>query len=170
MIDRLHRIDWSQLYPPFVDRVRAMLGACEARGAIYVATCGDRSWEAQDALYARGRTVPPIGAGHIVTKARGGQSPHNFKGAADFARHAGDTYDGKLIPDYADSAYEILADEAERLGLEPGLRWQSFQDAPHVQLPIKRWGYSWAQLADIYRSGGAEALFAEYDKHMATGA
>ncbi len=33
-----------------------------------------RSFEEQNKLYAQGRTVP----GQVVTKARGGQSPHNY--------------------------------------------------------------------------------------------
>lgn len=165
--DLLGRIDTSQLYPPFLERINTMLNACAMRGALYVATCGNRDWASQDALYARGRTAPPLGDGHIVTKARGGQSAHNFEGAIDFARHRGVAYAGKLDPDYADAAYEILAEEAERVGLESGLRWPgNFKDSPHVQLPVKKWGLAWSQLAAIYRSGGRAALYAEYDKHM----
>ena len=38
-----------------------------------------RTYAQQDALYAKGRTAP----GSIVTKARGGQSNHNFALAVD---------------------------------------------------------------------------------------
>lgn len=165
-LDPLGRIDTEALYQPFLELISQLLANCEARGAIYVATSGERTWEAQDALYAKGRTVEPIGPGHIVTKARGGQSPHNYAIAVDFARHKGATYSGHLDPDYRDSAYNILAEEAEKLGLEAGLHWSgNFQDAPHIQLPIKKFGYTWSHLGDIYRSGGKAALFAELDTH-----
>lgn len=168
--DLLGRIDTSVLYPPFLERVNTMLNASAQRSAIYVATCGNRDWKRQDQLYAIGRTAPPLGDSHIVTKARGGQSAHNFEGAIDFARHRGFEYVGKLDPDYADAAYVILAEEAERIGLESGLHWPgAFKDSPHVQLPVKRWGYTWSQLAAIYRAGGRAALYAEYDKHIGTG-
>jgi peptidoglycan L-alanyl-D-glutamate endopeptidase CwlK len=160
----LSRLDLSTLYKPFVAKLETLLERCVERGAIYVATCGERTWAEQDALYAKGRTVAPIGAGHIVTKAKGGQSPHNYAIAVDFCRHADSTFTGKLKPDYRDASYEILAEEAEKLGLDPGLRWK-FKDSPHIQLPVKQKGYTWAQLADIYRKGGKKALFAELDKH-----
>lgn len=162
--DQLGRIDTAALYQPFLEAINGVLSRSYARGAIYIATCGNRSFTEQDKLYALGR-INGV-SGHIVTKARGGQSPHNFKGAIDFARHRGSVYAGKLDPDYSDAAYEVLAEEAERIGLESGLRWpRPFVDSPHVQLPIKHWGYSWAQLAAIWRAGGDAALFAEYDKH-----
>lgn len=161
------RVDTSALYQPFLMTVNGVLNNCYRRGAIYVATCADRSFPKQDALYAIGRTVPPIGKDHIVTKAKGGQSPHNFKAAEDFARHKGSTYAGKLDPDYDDDAYRILAEEATAAGLDAGYYWpEPFKDAQHIALPIKRWGYSWAQLAEIWRRGGDAALFAEYDKHF----
>lgn len=40
-------------------------------------TCTFRSNEEQNALYAQGRSVGKLGS--IVTNARAGQSPHNFK-------------------------------------------------------------------------------------------
>jgi peptidoglycan L-alanyl-D-glutamate endopeptidase CwlK len=42
-------------------------------------TCTFRSHEEQNALYAQGRSTGKLGA--IVTNARAGQSPHNFKPA-----------------------------------------------------------------------------------------
>lgn len=162
MDDLLTRIASAKMYPPFVAKLRKLLEACAERGAIYVPTSGIRTYEEQDVLYARGRTAPPIGAGHVVTKARGGYSPHNFNVAADCTRHKLAEYHGKLSPDYRDSAYDVLAEEAAKLKLEPGLRWQ-FKDAPHVQLPLKAHGISWAMMREWYESGGIDRVFKELD-------
>jgi peptidoglycan L-alanyl-D-glutamate endopeptidase CwlK len=156
--DRLGRIRTDHLYQPFCERLNALITACEARSCIYVATSGLRTYEEQEALYERGRTLP----GGIVTKARGGQSPHQFYCAVDFCKHAGSTYTGKLIPDYRNSQYEVLAQEAERLGLESGLRWK-FKDSPHIQLPVKAHGLRWVDLDSAYRQGGHDAVIALLD-------
>ena len=158
--DLLGRIDTQALYQPFLEKLNALLNACADRGWIYVVTGGGRSWEAQDALYAKGRTAP----GGIVTNAKGGQSPHNFYVAVDFVRHKGDSYEGKLVPDYDDKSFAVLGEEAARLGLEWGGAWKSFKDTPHIQLPIKAKGYTWVQLAKILKKGGTAALFEELDK------
>ncbi len=163
--DLFGRLDTAALYQPFLERLSGVLEACMERGAIYVATCGERTWREQDALYAKGRSIAPIGPGHIVTKARGGQSPHNYSIAIDFCRHAGVSYDGMLKPDYRDSAYVILAEECEKVGLEAGLRWK-FKDSPHIQLPVKKLGFSWAALGDIYRREGKAGLFKALDRAL----
>ena len=160
-MELLARIDVAGLYPPFAGKLGLLLAACEARGAIFVATSGLRSYQEQDALYARGRTAP----GGVVTNARGGQSLHNFNLAVDLCRHAGPTYTGHLLPDYRDSQYEVLAEEAERLGLESGLRWKTFKDSPHIQLPYnKRHGIRLRDLDREYRKGGYPAVFAFLDQ------
>lgn len=162
----LRRVDLTVLYPPFAELLPKLVENCAKRGALYVALSGERTWEAQDALYAKGRTTPPLGSGHIVTKAKAGQSPHNYACAVDFARHSGTTFDGKLTPDFSDKANQTLAEEATKLGLESGFYW-TFKDSPHVQLPVKKMGFTWASLAEIYRKGGKAAVFAEFDKRLA---
>jgi len=163
--DLLGRIRTDQLYQPFCERLNALLNACFERGAIYVATSALRTYAEQDALYAKGRTVPPIGDGHHVTNARGGQSLHNFAIAVDFCRHAADIYDGHLKPDYRDEQYVILAEEAGKLGLESGLYWKSIKDSPHIQLPYnKRYGIKLRDLDREYRKGGYPAVFAFLDR------
>ena len=57
-----------------------------------------RSREEQDALYAKGRTVPPIGKKYTVTNAPGSSySSHHMWGTAfDFCRNDGrDAYDDR---------------------------------------------------------------------------
>jgi peptidoglycan L-alanyl-D-glutamate endopeptidase CwlK len=86
--------------------------------------CGTRTYEEQDELYAQGRTKP----GNIVTKARGGQSLHNFGIAWDIGIFSADGK--KYYPESA--AYEVVGKIAESLNLEWGGRWE-FKDEPHVQ-------------------------------------
>ena len=52
-------------------------------GLAILVSQGLRTWEEQDALYAKGRTIPPLGPEYFVTRARGGQSYHNFGLAFD---------------------------------------------------------------------------------------
>ena len=87
---------------------------------------GTRTYAMQNALYRQGRFGNP---GPIVTRARGGQSNHNFGIAWDIGIF---TAAGGYIQDGA--AY----DEAARTGmsneLEWGGDWTTFVDRPHYQL------------------------------------
>jgi peptidoglycan L-alanyl-D-glutamate endopeptidase CwlK len=155
------RIEFDDLYPPFAEKLLQLVEACEAQGAIYIATSGVRTYQEQNELYAKGRTAP----GGIVTNARGGYSPHNFHIAVDFCRHSGTSWSGKLSPNYKDSAYTILGQEAAKLGLEWGGAWTSIKDTPHIQLPIKSQGLSWSILRSWYDEGGIQNVFSELDKY-----
>lgn len=73
----------APLHPGLARRGRALLTACAQAGFEIMVTQGLRTWAAQDALYAKGRTVPPLGRRYRVTNARGGQSFHNFGLAFD---------------------------------------------------------------------------------------
>lgn len=85
-------------------------------------TCGYRSVEEQNALYALGRTRP----GRKVTNAQGGWSWHNFGLAADYAFIT----DGRLT---WDGPWQVFGRTARECGLEWGGDWNTFQDRPHVQ-------------------------------------
>lgn len=160
--DLLGRIDTEALYQPFLEILNALLNACAARGAIYVATSGLRTYEKQDELYALGRTTGVVG--HHVTNAPGGFSPHNFAVAVDFTRHKGDSYDGKLDPDYRDAENGILGEEAQKLGLEWGGSWHSIKDTPHVQLPLRSKGITWGMMREWYSTGGYPEVFRQLDQ------
>ena len=129
------------------------LNAAAARGFRYVATKGHRSYKEQDALYAIGRTTGKLG--RYVTKAKGGQSFHQFYCAADFVLDASAT--PGLQPDYEDAHFEVLAEEAVRAGLEAGYYWK-FKDTPHLQIPASKWGLKVAELDEAYRRGGRLAV------------
>jgi peptidoglycan L-alanyl-D-glutamate endopeptidase CwlK len=85
-------------------------------------TCGYRSIEEQNRLYALGRTQP----GKIVTNARGGRSWHNFGLAADYAFVIG----GQLT---WNGPWKVFGRIAKECGLEWGGSWTKFPDRPHVQ-------------------------------------
>lgn len=109
-----------------------------------------RTFERSDYLYAQGRTRP----GSIVTKAKGGQSRHNYGGATDYCPSYGPTgplvwafdRDPKLM-----SAMRRAAELAENFGLEWGGNWRDFPDLPHFQAAGEpslaecraRWPYGW---------------------------
>lgn len=159
--DLLGRIDTASLYQPLLERFNAVLNACAARGAIYVATCGVRTYAEQQKLYDIGRkTGTP---GHYVTKAPGGYSPHNFGVAVDFCKHNDDAYTGKLNPDYRDKQYLVLADESQKHGLEAGYFWD-FQDSPHIQLPLRKHGITWGMMRTWYAKGGYAEVFRQLDQ------
>src|SRR5437868_4470206 len=88
---------------------------------------GLRTYEEQDALYAKGRTA----AGPKVTNARAGYSNHNFGIAFDIGVFEGSRYIDES-PKYR--AVGVLGAD---LGLEWGGNWKTIQDEPHFQLRPK---------------------------------
>jgi peptidoglycan L-alanyl-D-glutamate endopeptidase CwlK len=110
---------------PLVQPVARMLVQKAAANGIEIKVIsGLRSYEEQEALYARGRTQP----GPKVTNARGGFSNHNFGIAFDVGVFSGSRYLGSS-PKY--KAVGVLGQE---LGLEWGGNWTTIVDEPHFQL------------------------------------
>lgn len=89
---------------------------------------GTRTFAEQDALYAKGRTVNPIGKKYIVTNAKGGYSNHNFGIAFDIGVFEGASYKG------SSPKYKAVGALGASLGLEWGGNWKNFVDEPHFQL------------------------------------
>ena len=97
----------------------------------FAVTCGHRTDEEQDELYAIGRTTP----GRIVTYKRGGESVHNIDPSPAI----------DLVPwpiDWSDHSRFIGLAGAIRyaawlrdIRLEWGGHWQTFKDLPHYQIP-----------------------------------
>lgn len=109
---------------------------------------GTRTYAEQNELYAQGRSKP----GLVVTKAKGGQSWHNFGMAFDIGIFSGD---GKKY--FGESeAYAVCGAIGEALGLEWGGSWSGFKDEPHFQ--YNPGGYSLAEIREKHESG--ENLFA----------
>jgi peptidoglycan L-alanyl-D-glutamate endopeptidase CwlK len=101
-------------------------------GLDYKIICGTRSWEQQEALYAKGRTAP----GPKVTNAKPGSSMHNFGIAIDCG-----VFKGKVYMDDGTPADKKIADmmhkQASTLCAKHNLRWggnfKSLYDAPHFE-------------------------------------
>lgn len=158
--DLLSRIDCTVLYPPFYNKYFQMVNALNAQGLEYFAICGFRSFEQQDALFAKGRTVP----GGKVTNAKGGYSAHQYWCATDSCRDS-DVNTGGLQPDWNRADYLPMADMARKFDLEPGFYWTSLGDAPHVQLPLRSKGVTMEMLRTQHSKGGRDAVFAFLNKY-----
>jgi peptidoglycan L-alanyl-D-glutamate endopeptidase CwlK len=114
------------LLPKAQTEARKFLQLCKNASKDVRIISGTRTYAEQEVLYAQGRTAP----GPIVTKARGGQSNHNFGIAWDI----GIFNNGNYSRD--DSDYISLADMIlpEIDTLEWGGNWSSIIDNPHYQL------------------------------------
>ncbi len=102
---------------------------------------GTRTYAEQDALYAKGRTAP----GPIVTKAKGGESNHNFGIAVDVGLFLPDGRYLEDTPFYRDIG-KIVATFPT---LEWGGNWK-FVDEPHIQY---RTGLSLAEMREQVAAG-----------------
>lgn len=113
------------VHPSLLEVARRHIGQLQAEGIDARVISGYRSYAAQDALYARGRTAP----GPRVTRARGGESYHNFGVAYDIA-----IYDesGRYIDDGSHPSYVRAAEIGRTLGLEPGASFTD-PDPSHFQ-------------------------------------
>lgn len=147
------RIKPDLIYPPFLTLYLDTLAACEARGVVYFATFGTRTYEEQNALYAQGRTTP----GKIVTNARGGQGAHNFGLATDSTHDSDSDEANGLQPDWQAENYAVLREEGERRGLVSGASFKS-ADWPHLQLAGYVTGADLAPLAAIYEATPGDVL------------
>jgi len=111
---------------------------------------GLRTIEEQNALYNK---VPK------VTKAKGGQSYHNYGLAVDFALLYDKDNNGSFEELSWDTAKDLdkdgIADwqevvkQFEDKGWSWGGKWRTFKDNPHVE---KSFGYSWQQLFSKYQN------------------
>jgi peptidoglycan LD-endopeptidase CwlK len=110
---------------PMVDR---FLDAVAAAGIDLLITCTLRTFAEQTALYNQGRTTP----GPIVTRAKAGESAHNFGLALDVVP----IVNGK--PDWigSDPVWETVGEMGEQAGLEwYGAPGQPFVELAHFQHP-----------------------------------
>lgn len=102
--------------------------------------------------------------GKIVTNARGGQSWHCYGFAADLVLNVAGakptlnwSWDTKADLNFdGRNDWLQLAELAEAVGLESGLRWKKFPDAPHVQ---NRFGLTLNEAQECYRRGGLPAVW-----------
>jgi hypothetical protein len=155
------------LHPAFRKALAVLAEALDRRGMAALITDGFRSFAEQDALFAQGRTT----RGKIVTKAKGGESNHNYGLAVDLYP----VLDGRVLTDvppgtvparrFKDTQQAII-DEAERAGLSSGIHFSSV-DPPHVQLLAENVLKPRVCL-DIFRahSNDFDAVWAEASRHV----
>lgn len=116
--------DINQLHPRVATKCLALIDACREAGIDLIVTSTYRDNEKQDALYAIGRTKP----GNIVTKARAGQSWHNYRLAFDVVP----VVHGKAV--WNDSAlWKTIGSLGVAMGLEWAGNWTRFREYPHFQ-------------------------------------
>lgn len=114
----------EDLHPYVAKLCRAFVAACKKEGIDILITSTWRDNEAQNALYAQGRTKP----GKKVTNAKAGSSFHNYKLAFDFVP----IVNGKA--QWNDLAtFKRAGAIGEKLGLDWAGRWVSFKELAHLQ-------------------------------------
>lgn len=132
----------EHLHPNLQSLCRAFLHRCEEAGLNVIITCTYRTNAEQEQLYALGRTVKshigPFKArfplGRTVTKARAGQSAHNFSIAGVPAAKAFDI--GVLVNGkYDDSGMHPDWQAAGKIGMALGLKWYGAPGSPFRELP-----------------------------------
>jgi D-alanyl-D-alanine carboxypeptidase/LysM domain len=154
---KLNEQRFTQLCPSVATRGRAMVDLCAHAGLAILVTQGLRTWQEQDELYAKGRTVPPIGKQNVVTNAKGGQSYHNFGLAFDIV--VLDSV-GKADWDTSHPGWNTAATIGKSLGLEWGGDFKSIKDLPHYQYTG---GLSLDRCRELFPAG-FDGLWAEVTK------
>lgn len=132
----------------FIDFYRLANATAATLGCSYILIGGNRTWEEQDDLYAIGRTLP----GTRVTRAKGGQSNHNFGIAGDFGVFRGKVYLDDSNPDLAAKVHKACSLHAAGCGLEWGGSWKSFADQPHYEIAT---ALSMAQKREKFKAKGS---------------
>lgn len=116
----------KDLLPIVGGKALALVHACAEQGIDLLITSTYRDHEAQNALYAQGRTTK----GHIVTNAKGGQSYHNWRCAFDVVP----LRNGKPVWDSSDPVWRQIGELGESLGLEWAGRWTGrLKETAHFQ-------------------------------------
>lgn len=115
----------DELLPPVRARVDQFLADCKNHGIDLLVTSTYRDHDAQDALYAQGRTT----AGSIVTNARGGFSFHNYRCAIDVVP----IVSGKPVWDARNPIWAKVGALGKLAGLDWAGDWQTFRETAHFQ-------------------------------------
>jgi peptidoglycan L-alanyl-D-glutamate endopeptidase CwlK len=134
--------DLHDLHPQLQPLATAFIQKCEAAGITILITTTYRSNSEQDQLYELGRTVRShVGPwtvkrrlGSIVTRARGGQSEHNYMLGGAPASLAFDFVPlvaGKPVWDDRSPLWQ----QAGKIGIDLGLNWYGAPTAPFKESP-----------------------------------
>ncbi len=175
-------LSWDLVYPPVQVLYRRAVEAAQKDPlgrADYYATCGTRTYQQQMALYLQGRNTPGPHAGEAhypalgltVTKARPGESEHNFGIAIDSTRDSDISRLG-LQPDWKLEDYEPLARHAKKQGLKSLYYSAEFREGPHISLDLESRGLTVRLLRLEFErrgffdpKGGLADVFTLLDRH-----
>lgn len=114
--------------------------ACKLAGIDLLITQTYRCPADQDALFAQGRTAP----GHIVTRARAGQSIHQYRLAYDVVPLRNGKPVWGTIYDEDKALWKQVGELGKAQGLSWAGDWPAFKELPHFQYTG---GLSLAELA-----------------------
>lgn len=135
----------ATLQPKAQVLARRVLKIIRDRGINARIIAGTRTYAEQNSLFAKGRygnTSP------VVTKARGGQSNHNFGIAWDIGIF---DEEGKYLadsPKYGAAGETVI--KARITGVEWGGNWKTFKDVPHYQCKT---GKTLAEVRRMFEAG-----------------
>lgn len=148
------RVGLSGLYEPYYGHL------CVELPPEWQPYWGIRDFHSQDELYAKGRTVEPIGKGFEVTNAQGGESPHQYGCATDWTVFES----GKPIWMHKDDVrWSVYLDAIKKAGLRPGAEWGDFY---HNELPIT---CKYKEILPHYKSGGMKSAQDAIKWHLTNG-
>lgn len=151
-----------------VDAYLAALASMSGKNMLRV-THSLRTFEYQNELYAKGRDKAGNRIGSIVTKAKGGQSYHNYGLALDFVlMHSDGKVSYSLKEDLDEDGvadWREVANAFKSEGWEWGGEWNKLKDNPHVQFippdiateAKRRKMRPWAVLLEIHTHGKPDA-------------
>ena len=151
MVDKVSEEKIKTLHPILRDEIRVLIdkiNTCTLTGVAKVRIAqGLRTFAEQDALYAQGRTKP----GKIVTKAKGGQSIHNYGLAIDIVliingKEASWDTKKDFDKDQQSDWMEVVT-EFKKAGWIWGGDWSTFKDMPHFE---KTKGLTLKQIQEKY--------------------
>ena len=148
-MDKPTQTQIAKLHPTIREEVTKIIQECDfaltGKAKVRI-TQGLRTFAEQEALYAQGRTKP----GKIVTKAKAGQSVHNFGFAIDICLiidnkiaswETAKDWDNDQVADW----YECVKIFAKH-GYEWGGNWKTFKDLPHFD---KKGFNNWRKLSKL---------------------
>lgn len=127
------------LHPDVRPYAVSFLNSAEASGIKLRITSGFRSYDEQTALYNKGRTT----RGSIVTKAKAGESYHNFGVAIDVVQIVGKR------ANWDSDQWQTIGEIGKSVGFSWGGDWKGFVDNPHFEMPF---GLKLADLRNRYES------------------
>lgn len=148
----------NRLYLPYYD---SLCGVLDEKWQPFF---GVRSIPDQDHLYAFGRTIPNS---KILTRAKGGESPHNYGCASDWTVFSNGT---PLWPAASDKIWQEYQQAIEKVGSRWGADWdgdgyldeKGLIDCPHNELRIAG---TWRQV-DFVRLSDPSGVQAYLEKHL----